>query len=45
MDEVKPYLQLHNMREALFYCANKLFGLVFKLCPEPIPVFHPDVTG
>ncbi len=43
MAEVRPYLQLDKMREAMMYCAERLFGLHF----EPIsglPTFHPDVT-
>lgn len=43
MAEVKPYLQLGKMTDAMMYCADRLFGLKF----EPIsglPTFHPDVT-
>jgi len=43
-EEVKPYLQLDKLREAMFYVAGELFG--FNFAPVPagtIPVFHPDV--
>ncbi len=39
---LKPYLQLDKIQEAMFYCANRMYGFAF----EPvsgIPVFHPDV--
>ena len=39
---ITPYLQLEKMREALFYTADRLFGLKF----EPVaglPVVNPDV--
>jgi len=42
-NEVKPYLQLDKMREAMFWVAGELFGLGFKKV-EGVPVFHPDVT-
>jgi peptidyl-dipeptidase Dcp len=41
-NEVKGYLQLEKMREAMFWVAGQLFDLKF----EPIsgvPVYHPDV--
>ncbi|MDE0851739.1 M3 family metallopeptidase [Yoonia sp.] len=38
---LKPYLQLDRMIEASFSCANRLFGLEFKLLEGP--VYHPDV--
>jgi peptidyl-dipeptidase Dcp len=43
-DEVKQYLQLDELREAMFYVAGELFG--FRFTPVPpgsVPVFHPDV--
>jgi peptidyl-dipeptidase Dcp len=43
-DEVKQYLQLDNLTEALFYVAGRLFN--YKFTPVPngqVPVFHPDV--
>jgi len=43
-EEVKPYLQLDKLREAMFYVAGELFGFGFAPVPEgTIPVFHPDV--
>ena len=41
-NEVKPYLQLEKLIEAMMWSAGKLFGLQFKPVNE-IPVFHPDV--
>jgi peptidyl-dipeptidase Dcp len=40
--QVKPYLQLERLREAMFWVAGELFGLVFTPCGD-IPVCHPDV--
>jgi len=43
-DEVKQYLQLDNLRDALFFVAGELFGYEFTAVPEgSVPVFHPDV--
>lgn len=43
-DEVKQYLQLGKLREAMFYVAGELFGFEFAPVPEgSVPVFHPDV--
>ncbi len=43
-DEVKQYLQLDRLREAMFYVAGELFGFRFRPVPEgSVPVFHPDV--
>lgn len=43
-DEVKQYLQLDNLREAMFYVAGKLFDFKFEAVKEgSVPVFHPDV--
>ncbi len=41
--EVKPYFQLKNMVNAMFYSANRLYGLNFKENTGSVPVFHPDV--
>ncbi len=43
MAEVRPYLQLDKMREAMMYCAEQLFGLHFERV-SGLPTFHPDVT-
>ncbi len=43
-DEVKQYLQLDKLREAMFYVAGRLFNYDFKPVPEgSVPVFHEDV--
>lgn len=43
-NEVKAYLQLDNLTEAMFYVAGRLFNFNFKALPEgKVPVFHPDV--
>ena len=41
-NEVMPYLQLENLREAMFWVAGELLGLSFAAAPE-VPVCHPDV--
>ena len=44
-DEVKQYLQLDKLREAMFFVAGELFGFEFKPIPEgAVPVFHQDVS-
>lgn len=43
-DEVKQYLELDRLREAMFYVAGELFGFEFTPVPEgTVAVFHPDV--
>lgn len=43
-DEVKQYLQLDNLRDAMFYVAGELFDFKFTpVEPNSVPVFHPDV--
>ena len=43
-NEVKQYLQLDNLTQALFYVAGELFNFEFTPVPEgSVPVFHPDV--
>jgi peptidyl-dipeptidase Dcp len=41
-NEVKPYLQLDKLREAMFWVAGELFGFRFASI-ENVPVYHPDV--
>ncbi len=41
-DQVKPYLQLEKLREAMMWVSAELFELHFKPVND-IPVFHPDV--
>lgn len=40
--EIKPYLELSSMREALFWVAGRLFGLVFEPAVD-VATYHPDV--
>ena len=43
-DEVKQYLELGRLREAMFYVAGELFGFAFAPVPEgSVPVFQEDV--
>jgi peptidyl-dipeptidase Dcp len=43
-DEVRQYLQLTNLRDAMFYVAGELFGFGFEpVLEHTVPVFHPDV--
>lgn len=42
-DEIKPYFQLNNMIDAMFYMANRLYGLEFSENTGRVPVFHPDI--
>ncbi|WP_414829469.1 M3 family metallopeptidase [Alteromonas sp. H39] len=43
-NEVKEYLQLDKLREAMFYVAGRLFNFNFSPVAEgEVPVFHPDV--
>ncbi len=43
-DEVKQYLQLDKLREAMFFVAGELFDFTFNPVPEgSVPVFHEDV--
>ena len=43
-EQVKPYLQLDKLREAMFFVAGELFGFNFTAVPAgTIPVFYPDV--
>ena len=43
LEELKPYLQLERLREAMFWVAKQLYGLRFDK-RDGLPVFHPDVT-
>jgi len=43
-DEVKQYLQLDKLREAMFYVAGEIFNFAFKPVPDgSVPVFQEDV--
>jgi len=39
-NQVKKYFQLDLMLEAVFHCANRLFGLTFTKLD--VPLYHPD---
>lgn len=44
-DQVKQYLQLDKLREAMFFVAGELFDFAFTPVPDDaVPVFHPDVN-
>ena len=44
-DEVKQYLQLDKLTDAMFYVAGELFNFTFTPVPEgSVSVFHPDVN-
>lgn len=40
-NQVKPYLQLDKLREAIHWVAGELFN--FKFTPANVPVAHPDI--
>jgi peptidyl-dipeptidase Dcp len=43
-DEVKQYLQMDKLTDAMHYVAGRLFGYTFSPVPEDsVPVFHEDV--
>lgn len=42
-EEVKPYLQLENVRKGVFFVANKLYGITFTQVKDA-PVYYPGVT-
>ncbi|MBK8977282.1 MAG: M3 family metallopeptidase [Planctomycetes bacterium] len=43
-DQIKQYLQLGKLRDAMFFVAGELFGFAFTPVPAgTVPVFHPDV--
>lgn len=44
-NEVRQYLQLDNLLDAMFYVAGELFNFEFTPVPEgSVPVWHEDVT-
>ena len=44
-DEVKQYLQLEKLVDAMHFVAGELFGYAFTPVPEgTVPVYHPDVV-
>jgi peptidyl-dipeptidase Dcp len=42
-EELKPYFELNNMVNAMFWSAGELYGYDFKENTGTVPVFHPDV--
>ena len=42
LNDVKPYMQLEKLREAMMWAAGELYGMKFKQV-NGLPVFHPDV--
>ncbi|MBO5700032.1 MAG: M3 family metallopeptidase [Bacteroidales bacterium] len=42
--EMAPYFQIDNVREGVFYVANRLFGLTFKKL-ENVPLPHPEAEA
>lgn len=43
-EEMKPYFQVDKVREGIFYTANRLYGLNFKLRKD-VPVYQKDVDA
>jgi peptidyl-dipeptidase Dcp len=42
-DEIKPYFELSNLVQGMFWSAGQLYDLQFKENTGSVPVFHPDV--
>ena len=42
-DEIKPYFELTNMVNGMFWMAGQLYDMQFKENTGSVPVFHPDV--
>jgi peptidyl-dipeptidase Dcp len=42
-NEVRQYLQLETLREAMFWVAGQVYGLHFRGPLQGVPVYHPDV--
>lgn len=43
-NEVKPYMQLDKLRDAMFWSAERLYGISFTPRPD-VATYHPDVTA
>jgi peptidyl-dipeptidase Dcp len=43
--EVKKHFALEDMRAAMFYCAERLFGLSFREITGSVALYHPDVRA
>ena len=42
LNEVKPYMQMENLREGMMWAAGEVYGFEFKAI-DNVPTFHPDV--
>ena len=42
-DEIKPYFELSNMIDGMFWAAGELYDLDFKENSGTVPVWHPDI--
>jgi len=42
-DEIKPYFELSNMINGMFWAAGQLYGLEFQENTGTVPVWHPDI--
>jgi peptidyl-dipeptidase Dcp len=42
-EELKPYFELSNMINGMFYMAERLYGLRFQEITGQVPVWHPDI--
>jgi peptidyl-dipeptidase Dcp len=42
--ELKPYFALGNVRDGMFYVANKLYGINFNRLTN-VPLYHPEVEA
>ena len=43
-EEIRQYLEINNVREGIFYVANKLYGLTFKERKD-LPVYEPTAQS
>jgi peptidyl-dipeptidase Dcp len=43
-EQLRPYFKIENVRDGVFYVANKLYGLQFTEIKD-IPKYHPDVMA
>lgn len=43
-DELKPYFKFENVREGIFYVANRLYGITFTQLHN-VPVPHPEAQA
>ena len=43
-EELRPYFKLENVREGIFFVANKLFGITFEQL-DNVPLPHPEAVA